>query len=189
MDNMAQVFLGVRIGCAQCHHHPYEKWSQAHGRSLLVQDRWAQTIRILPYSPLPRTERQSKACQEESRDRKARTAEMARVFPFMRATPLRTNSRQCQLSDASALAARPRRAGHGSGHRKCAGGRDPTGGAAFASRSILPSPRAHVSSIARGHTKRPELATAFHLVLPGRSGHELTCGPISFAAGHLREVP
>jgi hypothetical protein len=23
-----QVFLGVRIGCAQCHNHPFEKWSQ-----------------------------------------------------------------------------------------------------------------------------------------------------------------
>jgi len=28
VDNAAQVFLGVRIACAQCHHHPYEKWSQ-----------------------------------------------------------------------------------------------------------------------------------------------------------------
>lgn len=28
VDNMAQVFLGSRLQCAQCHHHPYEKWSQ-----------------------------------------------------------------------------------------------------------------------------------------------------------------
>jgi len=28
VDDMAQVFLGTRIQCAQCHHHPYEKWSQ-----------------------------------------------------------------------------------------------------------------------------------------------------------------
>ena len=28
VDNAAQVFLGTRIQCAQCHHHPYEKWSQ-----------------------------------------------------------------------------------------------------------------------------------------------------------------
>ncbi|MEM7014469.1 MAG: DUF1549 domain-containing protein, partial [Verrucomicrobiota bacterium] len=28
MEDMAQVFLGVRMKCAQCHHHPYEKWSQ-----------------------------------------------------------------------------------------------------------------------------------------------------------------
>jgi hypothetical protein len=24
----AQVFLGTRLNCAQCHHHPFEKWSQ-----------------------------------------------------------------------------------------------------------------------------------------------------------------
>ena len=28
VDDTAQVFLGLRIQCAQCHHHPYEKWSQ-----------------------------------------------------------------------------------------------------------------------------------------------------------------
>lgn len=25
---MSQLFLGVRIECAQCHHHPFERWSQ-----------------------------------------------------------------------------------------------------------------------------------------------------------------
>lgn len=24
---LSQVFLGVRIGCAQCHHHPFDRWS------------------------------------------------------------------------------------------------------------------------------------------------------------------
>jgi hypothetical protein len=28
VDDTAQVFLGQRLACAQCHHHPYEKWSQ-----------------------------------------------------------------------------------------------------------------------------------------------------------------
>src|SRR5439155_10519417 len=28
VDDVAQVFLGLRIACAQCHHHPYETWSQ-----------------------------------------------------------------------------------------------------------------------------------------------------------------
>ena len=27
-ESTAQVFLGVRIGCAKCHHHPFEKWGQ-----------------------------------------------------------------------------------------------------------------------------------------------------------------
>ncbi len=28
VDDTAQVFLGLRLACAQCHHHPYEKYSQ-----------------------------------------------------------------------------------------------------------------------------------------------------------------
>jgi hypothetical protein len=28
VDDTAQVFLGLRMACANCHHHPYEKWSQ-----------------------------------------------------------------------------------------------------------------------------------------------------------------
>jgi hypothetical protein len=28
VDDVAQVFFGLRLACAQCHHHPYEKWSQ-----------------------------------------------------------------------------------------------------------------------------------------------------------------
>jgi hypothetical protein len=27
-EDTAQLFLGVRIQCAQCHHHPFEQWSQ-----------------------------------------------------------------------------------------------------------------------------------------------------------------
>lgn len=28
VDDVSQVFLGQRMACANCHHHPYEKWSQ-----------------------------------------------------------------------------------------------------------------------------------------------------------------
>ncbi len=28
VDDVSQVFLGQRLACAQCHHHPYEKWTQ-----------------------------------------------------------------------------------------------------------------------------------------------------------------
>jgi hypothetical protein len=28
VDDLSQVFLGQRLTCANCHHHPYEKWSQ-----------------------------------------------------------------------------------------------------------------------------------------------------------------
>jgi len=29
LEDVTQLFLGQRLQCAQCHHHPYEKWSQA----------------------------------------------------------------------------------------------------------------------------------------------------------------
>jgi hypothetical protein len=29
VDDTAQVFLGMRLQCARCHHHPFEKWSQS----------------------------------------------------------------------------------------------------------------------------------------------------------------
>lgn len=28
MEDTAQLFLGVRLACAKCHHHPFERWSQ-----------------------------------------------------------------------------------------------------------------------------------------------------------------
>ncbi|HVK18086.1 MAG TPA: DUF1553 domain-containing protein, partial [Fimbriiglobus sp.] len=28
VDDVTQVFLGQRLACANCHHHPFEKWSQ-----------------------------------------------------------------------------------------------------------------------------------------------------------------
>jgi hypothetical protein len=28
VDDTAQVFLGMRLQCARCHHHPFERWSQ-----------------------------------------------------------------------------------------------------------------------------------------------------------------
>ncbi len=28
LEDVSQLFMGQRIGCAKCHHHPFEKWSQ-----------------------------------------------------------------------------------------------------------------------------------------------------------------
>ncbi len=34
LEDVAQLFLGVRMQCAQCHHHPFERWSQTDYYSL-----------------------------------------------------------------------------------------------------------------------------------------------------------
>ena len=28
LEDVGQLFLGMRMHCAQCHHHPFERWSQ-----------------------------------------------------------------------------------------------------------------------------------------------------------------
>ena len=50
MADIAQVFLGVRIQCAQCHHHPYEKWSQDdyHGFAAFFTTLGRKEVRKLP---------------------------------------------------------------------------------------------------------------------------------------------
>ncbi len=50
MADIAQVFLGVRIQCAQCHHHPYEKWTQDdyHGFAAFFSTIGRKEIRKLP---------------------------------------------------------------------------------------------------------------------------------------------
>jgi Protein of unknown function (DUF1549)/Protein of unknown function (DUF1553)/Bacterial Ig-like domain (group 2) len=35
-SSLAQVFLGVRISCAECHHHPYDRWSQEDYQGMLA---------------------------------------------------------------------------------------------------------------------------------------------------------
>ncbi|TWT94605.1 DUF1549 domain-containing protein [Stieleria varia] len=36
VEDISQLFLGQRVQCARCHHHPYEKWSQADYSQLMA---------------------------------------------------------------------------------------------------------------------------------------------------------
>lgn len=53
-EDSAQLFLGVRIQCAQCHHHPYEQWSQrdyyALGAFFSQVDRTASPSRMAEFT-------------------------------------------------------------------------------------------------------------------------------------------
>ena len=50
VEDTAQLFLGQRIQCARCHHHPFEKWSQRdyHGMSAFFSRIGRKTSRLEP---------------------------------------------------------------------------------------------------------------------------------------------
>lgn len=57
-STISQVFLGVRIACAQCHHHPYDRWSQTdyYGmQAFFTQVAFKQTARGELLAPLATT--------------------------------------------------------------------------------------------------------------------------------------
>ncbi|OWK44378.1 DUF1549 domain-containing protein [Fimbriiglobus ruber] len=53
-NTLSQVFLGVRIACAECHHHPYDRWAQTDYAGMVayfapVSVRGGQTAEALFY--------------------------------------------------------------------------------------------------------------------------------------------
>lgn len=50
VEDTAQLFLGQRIQCARCHHHPFEKWSQDdyHGMAAFFSRLGRKTSRLEP---------------------------------------------------------------------------------------------------------------------------------------------
>jgi hypothetical protein len=48
-ENTAQLFMGVRMGCARCHNHPYDRWKQNDYHSLAAY--FARVVRETKYKP------------------------------------------------------------------------------------------------------------------------------------------
>lgn len=65
VDDMAQVFLGTRIQCAQCHHHPYEKWSQDDYWGLAAY--FARVQLVNPKNAVPAKKVNTKAAATDTR--------------------------------------------------------------------------------------------------------------------------
>ena len=67
-SSLSQVFLGIRIGCAECHHHPFDRWSQDDYFGMqafftpvgIRSDPWGEAVlaRGEPIATIPRTGRQ-----------------------------------------------------------------------------------------------------------------------------------
>jgi hypothetical protein len=50
--SLAQVFLGVRIACAECHHHPFDRWGQDDYHALSAYFTGARTVKAGPLEAL-----------------------------------------------------------------------------------------------------------------------------------------
>ena len=61
VNNVATVFMGTRMACAQCHDHPFDKWTQTDfhsmmaffGRTTVQVDPWATLVKIENNKRLP----------------------------------------------------------------------------------------------------------------------------------------
>lgn len=55
MEDTAQLFLGMRLACAKCHHHPFERWSQQdyYGFEAFFSQVDTKTTRFNPQQNIP----------------------------------------------------------------------------------------------------------------------------------------
>ncbi len=61
VNNVATVFMGTRMACAQCHDHPFDKWTQTDfhslmaffGRTNVTIDPWATLVKVESSRRLP----------------------------------------------------------------------------------------------------------------------------------------
>lgn len=85
VNNVSTVFMGTRMACAQCHDHPFDKWTQADfhglasffGRVNVQIDPWATLLKVekskrLPEAAKPILEPHFKEAHEKVAEEKAR---------------------------------------------------------------------------------------------------------------------
>ena len=77
-STLSQVLLGVRIACAECHHHPYDRWSQT--------DYFGMTAFFTPVSLRPSPRGESIQVQGDPVTKHPRTGEA--IQPYALATKM-----------------------------------------------------------------------------------------------------
>jgi hypothetical protein len=85
-EKTAAAFLGVRLECAQCHKHPFDRWTQADYRA------YANIFSRLSFGISPESQKLFRAENDERRKRRSDTK-------TLRLAPLREERRAalCQL--------------------------------------------------------------------------------------------
>jgi hypothetical protein len=76
---LSQVFLGVRIACAQCHHHPFDRWSTA--------DYYGMTAYFSGVAVKPLGRDEAVSVEGIATAKNPRTGEMAFAHPFGEPAP------------------------------------------------------------------------------------------------------
>lgn len=79
VNNTVRIFLGTRIGCAQCHNHPFDKWTQKqfYQTAAFVFPTQTQTYggdkRFWPEDPGKRLREEYSKIEQEEEDRRQRS--------------------------------------------------------------------------------------------------------------------
>lgn len=73
-STLSQVFLGVRIACAECHHHPHDRWSQ--------EDYFGMASYFQPLSRKPSPRGESLVAQGMSQAKHPRSGEIIEAHPL-----------------------------------------------------------------------------------------------------------
>jgi len=78
-STLSQVFLGVRIACAECHHHPFDRWSQS--------DYYGMQAFFQPVNRKKGPAGEMLLASGKAEARNPRTGEMVRPHPLGAARP------------------------------------------------------------------------------------------------------